>query len=298
MISTRRGGPATPRTVPSALSVLIAGMLLPGIVAAITPGRAWGPQTRLFLPDHAYLPAPRLMIDPGGTPRLVVAANDANADTALGFAWAGDQWVVRWRIGREIYPGQVLSPGGEGCQIWLDFALVPGDVFGTLGRLLLACAPADGAPTIDSVATVNNHAEDFSAVVGSGQRWVAVDAPIYGVPGDELRLYLSRVPNQWERVPAVGRAVYGVTVGELNDASALVVWSDLADGMHWGVADGSGLVEKGFLTAFAPWPFVPNNPQLRPRPSGGFWLSWGPNDPGAGIARFTNGSWSAPGRLS
>ena len=236
MISTRRGGPATPRTVPSALSVLIAGMLLPGIVGAITPGRAWGPQTRLFLPDHAYLPAPRLMIDPGGTPRLVVAANDATADTALGFAWAGDQWTVRWRIGREIYPGWGLSTAGAGCMLWLDFAPVPGDVFGTLGRLLLACAPGDDAPTIDSVTTIENRAYNFAAVIGSKLRWVAVDAPIYGVPGDELRLYRSELAGPWQRVPANGLAGNGVTVGELTEASALVVWSDRHDGIQIGRA--------------------------------------------------------------
>jgi hypothetical protein len=122
-----------------------------------------------------------------------------------------------------------------------------------------------------------------------------VDAPIYGVPGDELRLYRSGTPDHWDRLPASGRAKAGVTVGELTDGTALLVWSDWADGMHWGVASESGLADRGILPTYGRWP---NDPHLRARPSGGFWLSWGSDLSFDGFATFANGSWSPPGRFS
>src|SRR5207247_257446 len=122
---------------------------------------------------------------------------------------------------------------------------------------------------------------------------------LYGTPSDELRLYRSAAPGQWDRLPASGRARIGVTVGELTDASALVVWSDSQEGMRWGVADGQGLVERGILAGSGSSIGVPIEPRLRPRPSGGFWLTWGPYfDSSPRIASFANGAWSAPGQLT
>jgi hypothetical protein len=193
----------------------------------------------------------------------------------------------------------MIPPPGGSSLLWLDYTRLPDDPSEVLRNLYVACPAGDSVPVPEKVATVDDGSTGFAGAIGPARRWVAVAVTVYGVPHNELLLFSSDSTGIWRRHTDLGRLnILGTAVSALDDTTALVVWGEWVGGaewMRWGIARGATWT-PGAAADLSSTGAV--GPKLRPRPSGGQWLSWGPRGSEAGIATFKDGAWGPVQGLS
>jgi hypothetical protein len=217
------------------------------------------------------------------------------ADTGR-YDWADSTWVSRWLLGYDVsvvWPN--IAPPGQEWLLWKnnDDQTPPAYVQSTL---VLAEDLSGVLSPPDTVALVYEYATEYAVAASARRRWVAVaDRPPPTYNQGVLRLLYSDTVKVWHEVPITGIGDEGVTVGALDDTSAVVVWSGLREGVRWGTLRGSAWASTGEeLQPSAS--SVDYSPRLRRHPHGGYWLVYAAfidNDTKPlKLLRYLNGAWT------
>ena len=198
-----------------------------------------------------------------------------------GLNWADSTWQVRWELpGGASFVRNVPGTEGQRGLIWstLDTDaserpwIITVEDFGD----------SIGAP--DTISTLRAGHFSYGGAFSSRRRWVG----FYDTVG--LRVFYSDSAHTWREVSVPGIADEGIAMGAVDDTSAVIVWA----------GTNPEKIKDGILrgTQFQSWspPPIPDyfeyGPVLRRRPSGGFWLQWGTNDNGIGMASVQDGAWT------
>lgn len=266
--------------------VLALGAGAPQVADALPAGKAWSAVIdTLKLPGHTYGIVPRrLEPDTLGRPVAFVEAQGGIGQKMHVLRWEDSTWrsVAHLDYGTKgVRP--VPSPAGTHHLVWAGLEdLQPG------GRSFLVMNEfsGDSLSRPDTVTMIRNSSYTYGAAASRIRRWAA--AGDYG----DLRVLYADAPGAWIEVPVPdGRGDEGVAVAVLDDTTALMAWRDLFLGPGAGIVRGSiwTLIDDPPMGALLDYV-----PRLRPRPSGGHWLSWASDDNHVGIAFYRDGVWSAP----
>uniref|UniRef100_A0A832I5W6 LamG domain-containing protein n=1 Tax=Eiseniibacteriota bacterium TaxID=2212470 RepID=A0A832I5W6_UNCEI len=269
------------------LAALLAALVLRPVAAgALTapPGRAWTGDTTLTAPAFPFLVGPRLDFDATtGTLRLATSARNFGTADAFGFEWADSAWRQTWRIGAgtlRLWP--VLSPPGTYHLVWSSLETSP-----SRATFHMAGVAGGQLQQVDTLASISVPQTECSAAVSPRRRWAAV-GDYYGGMDNTLRMFYSDTVGSWHEVPVSGYANGGVSVGVLDDTTALVVWGGLDEGLEWATLRGTTW-ERG---AGDPAYFGMYRIRVRPHPGGGHRVAWGMPRRYLALSHFANG---APG---
>ncbi len=260
----------------------------PRVADALPAGKAWSAVIdTLKLPGHTYGIVPmRLEPDTLGRPLAFVEAQGGIGRDMYLLRWEDSTWRSVTHLGygtQGVRP--VPSPPGTFHLIWGGIE----EVQVNQTHLVMSEFAGDTLSSPDTVTTKYGGSLTYAAAASPVRRWTAVG------DYDDLRLLYSDAAAAWIEVPVPqGRGDDGVAVAVLDDTTALVAWRDFIIGPGAGILTGSS-----WTTTSAP----PMNghldaaPRLRPRPSGGHWLSWATINDYVGISTFRDGGWSPPESL-
>jgi hypothetical protein len=235
------------------------------------------------LPGHTLGLVPRrIEADALGRPLAFVEALGGIGQDMYVLRWQDSTWSSVTHLGygtKGVRP--VPSPDGTHHLIWAGLEEVMTDRF--VSYLVMSEFAADRLSRPDTVTTIDSYSLKYAAAASPLRRWAAADD--YG----DLRLLYSNGPGAWIEVPVEGSGGRGVAVGVIDDTTALLVWRERLP--------GAGIL-RGSSWTLAPAPpmtgLLDGVPTLRPRPSGGYWLSWATDRDFVGIACYRDGVWSPP----
>lgn len=264
----------------------------PRVSDALPAGKAWSAVIdTLKLPGHTYGIVPRRTEpDALGRPLAFVEAQGGIGRDMHVLRWEDSTWRSVAHLGygtQGVRP--VPSPPGTHHLIWGGLE----EVQVNQNYLVMSEFACDTLSSPDTVTTKHGGSLTYAAAGSAVRRWAAVGDR--SVAGPYLRLFYSDAPGDWIEVPVPqGRGDDGVAVAVLDDTTALVAWRDFIIGPGAGILSGPNWAQisappmTGLLDAV---------PRLRPRPSGGHWLSWATIDDYVGIASYHDGVWSPPESL-
>jgi hypothetical protein len=270
-------------------SLVMAALLVATPSAAAQTGKDWS-QARdgFFVPGHTYAAIPdRLEIDENGMPMLSVEALGGIGNDLCVLRWQDSTWVTLSHLGyatKGVRP--FLSSPGSHYLMWSNL-----DEVMTTRResYLSTCQLVGGVLSQpDTIGLIYLYSLVYAGAASTTHRW-AVSSDF----GD-LRLWRSGNSGNWIEFPVDGRGDRGAAAGALNDSTALIVWRGQNEGAWAGVLQGTQWI-------LGPPPPI-EDPlagalRLRPRPSGGYWLSWATIDDWVGVASYRDGVWSEPQRI-
>jgi hypothetical protein len=243
---------------------------------ALPQGRAWTPDTPLFEPGFVYLTAPRLDYDAEtGTFRMAASAFGFTVYDAIGYQWADSQWTRKWSVGHgtlRLWP--VQSPPGTYHVIY------GGGDDATYGTQFMA-ELIDDDLVVDTIAPVAVARTEYAAAVSKKRRWAAVSDLN---PNLALRAFYSDTVGVWHELASVGLGDGGITMGVVDDTTALIVWGGMQyKGLKWATISGSQ-----WIPGNAEIPVTnTRRVRMRPHPEGGFWVAWASLEQFVPISRFT-----------
>ncbi len=272
------------RGVLLALAVLAAG---PHSSAALPPGKSWSAVVDTFkLPGHTFGIWPwRIETDGIGRPLAFVEALGGIGRDMYVLGWQDTSWRSIDHLGygtKGVRP--VPSPEGTYHLIWLGLEEI-WDGSRIIGRLVMNEFWGDSLTQPDTVASIYAGSLKYAAAARGIRRWAAVE------DYRDLRLFYSEGGTGWIEIPVAGQGDRGVAVAALDDTTALLAWRGLDEG------PGAGILRGSEWTLALPPPMNGLNdaaPRMRPRPSGGHWLSWATIEDFVGMASYRDGVWSAP----
>lgn len=257
---------------------------------ALPAGRAWSPREEMTLPGYVYLAAPRLdYVD--GVLRASANPQAIGSPDGAGFRWQDSNWTPTWRLGYGAFTfWPVIAPAGETHLIWT------GVTPATEGLMCMARVFGDQLGPADTVFWSIRVNVEYDACVSPRRRWAAVNDMVASTGGyrNKLRVFYSDTSRIWRETTTDGDGSRGVTIAALDDTTALVVWASFThpEGLQWGILHGTRWEPQGQLGLYGAI-----RPRLRPRQSGGFWLTWGREDPEIYMASYQDGVWSPPIRI-
>ncbi len=271
--------------------VAAACVLLTQPAAAAPQGKAWAPIDVLQAPGFETLIAPRLELQPSGSPKLFVGAVSGSTapDDALGYDWMRSGWTSAWRLNVDpIYLWPVDAPPGRYPLVFVGGS-------SSTSRNLYWSEVIDNQPsTPERIASTSRPYEtNYSGAMRGLRRWAALQDNFEN--NGFLRLFVSDAPGMWDELQVTEPTSSGVSLVALDDSTALVAWASnqYETAIHWGLISGKALTTaKGVLTDVLPYA-----PRLRAHPKGGAWLTWGTNEATGAIRRFENGAWGSTERL-
>src|SRR5262249_39511112 len=133
----------------------------------------------------------------------------------------------------------------------------------------------------DTVTTIDSASLLYAAATSQTRRWAAVSDYF------DLRLLYSNRSEAWIEVPVPGQGDDGVAIGVLDDSTALLAWRDSS-------RPGAGVLSGSRWTLVGPPPATDLGAggfRMRPRPSGGQWLSWATDKEYVSVSTYRNGGW-------
>ncbi len=252
---------------------------------ALPPGKAWSAVIdTLKIPGHTYGIVPRrLEPDTLGRPLAFVEAQGGIGRDMYVLRWEDSTWTSVAHLGygtKGVNP--VPSPAGTHHLIWSGLEEIEPEV---RSYLVMSEFAGDSLSRPDTVTSIYAGSLKYTAAASMVRRWAAAS------DNGDLRLLYADALAAWIEVPVGGTGDRGVAVATLDDTTALVVWRDRFVGPGTGILRGSTwtLANAPPMTGL-----VDAAPRLRPRPSGGHWLSWATIDDYVGIASYRDGVWSPP----
>ncbi len=268
------------------LFFLLAGV--PGLTAAMPPGREWAPIDTLTVHGH-YLMVPG-RFEPtiySDTLRLVGIGRGGTIGKGLtGFVWADSSWRVAWD--HRYDSGDVSTiPSSEhapSLYLWKSQRDQPAGST-AFDYLLNSTASGDSLATPDTIAVVPQITSLYSGVATARTMWAAawIDRD-----GSRLRVYERERPAgawvEYDTVIVVYPGAFStVYCASANDSTAIIVAG--AQGVRWGHFSRGRWTPADLLH---PWIHGAMPGPFRPAEFG-YWVTWTTGDRDVILARYENG---------
>jgi len=251
------------------------------------------PVDTLRVPGHSKIVPDRLETDTLGMPFAVVSVAGGIGRDTYGLRWADSAWVETWKLGYGVgLIPRADAPRGRYPLLWKAVDEIGGTGATGYTRLVMNEAFVHSIAPTDTIGSVLVGHWVYSGAVSRSRRWAVVDDLIFNTYRG-LRMFYSDAPRVWTelRLNVVGNR--GVAAAALDDTSALVVWAlDVAPyGLRWGTLRGQSWVPRDSALSTH---INSAGPELRRRPSGGFWLGWTHGEDEVLITTYREGAWAQP----
>ena len=265
-----------------ALAVLLGALATSAV--GMPAGRSWTPVERLESAGSIYFDFPIAGVSSTGIPWLVVEGYGGEGLTE--FAWSGSSWQPEFATG-----SHAAIPAAFATDLtprrWLAWVDLRRRTDGYFHLLASELTPGGFTPA-ETVMVTTGQGFPMSAASSNSRRWVA--RVQQRAPNDLtfiIRTAYSDAAGVWRELPPVGVEEQVCALAPLAERSVLLAYSG-PGGISWKIAEGDGWTESGVLDRH-PYPLM--NDGFRPRPSGGFWLTW--NDRvWARVSSWKDGAWS------